>query len=82
MDDTPETYTVHGVMAWAHSKYEVTSGTYKLVVESNGSEAKSANIVCGTDWAYDGFVFEDDPDTSDTWTNAAVNAMTAGFEVQ
>ena len=83
MDDTPEAYeAIHGVVAWAYSKHTSGTGNYKLVVESNGDETKSANITATTDWAYDKLVVETDPDTSNAWTPGTVNAMTAGFEIQ
>jgi hypothetical protein len=74
--------TRHGVMVWACAKYEDAPATYKMVVSSNGTETKSANITCGSDWQYDGFVVEDDPDTSNAWDQTGINAMLTGFEVQ
>jgi hypothetical protein len=79
----PEAYdAIHGMIAWAYAKYEVTPATYKLVIDSNGTEVKSANITCDADWHYDMNVWEDDPDIAAAWTPDTVNAVTSGFEVQ
>lgn len=74
--------TVHGIMVWAQSRYETSATNYHLLIDSNGTEAETSNIAASATFAYDGYVWEDDPDTASAWTNSTINALKSGFEVQ
>ncbi len=74
--------TIYGVIGWGYSKYVSGAINYHLVASSNGTENESSNRAASSDWHYDGYVLETDPDTSNAWTDSTINALKFGFEIQ
>ena len=74
--------TIYGVVGWGYAQYTSSAINYHLVASSNGTENESSNIAASSDWHYDRYVLETDPDTSNAWTDSTVNALKFGFEVQ
>lgn len=73
---------IHGVVGWVFAKAVTTNTDYSIVLSSNGTETESANITANTsgNGHTTGFIVETDPDTSNAWTPATINALKFGYE--
>ena len=72
----PETDTVIGVYAVTMAKLDSAgSGNLQTSLVSGGDVAAGDDNALTTAYTYRGDVFMTDPDTTDQWTKAAVNAM-------
>jgi hypothetical protein len=83
MDDSTDNFaTVFGVVGWVYARYDTGASTYHIVCDSNGTESESGDIVASSVYRHDSFILENDPDIASAWTDATINAVKFGFEVQ
>lgn len=74
---------VYGLIGWVLTEGVSSNQDYKQIISSNGTETESANFTASTTTNQTSrFVVETDPDTSNAWTPATVNAALFGIEIQ
>ena len=79
----PEGAIINNVILQGRSQIDSGEGKMRLVLESDSVEAESTgSFVLTTAWNGYSSVFEQDPSITGTWTDAAVDALQAGFKSQ
>lgn len=82
-DATLNFATVHALQVSCLAAAVTSNQSYSIVVDSNGTETESANIAVTTTTCSTGrFAVELDPDTSNAWTPATINAVKFGIELK
>lgn len=84
LEDVSYNYpTVHGVLGSVLCEGISSGQNYHIVVDSNGTETESSNLAAAVSTNATGqFIVELDPDTSNAWTPATLNAAKMGIELQ
>jgi hypothetical protein len=83
LDASPNFNDIYGVIGWVLAEGRTSTQNYHQVISSNGTETESSNFtVTVSSNTTSRFVVEDDPDTSNAWTPATVNAALFGIELQ
>jgi hypothetical protein len=74
---------IFGVIGWTMAEGVSSSTNFSQVLISGNTENQSANITAqvGTKEVHK-YLFEDNPDTSNDWTNSTVNSLKFGVEVK
>lgn len=75
-------YQVRAVEVVAHTrKTDAGTRSARVMVESNSVEAFGEEVYLTNTYGFVRAIFNDNPDTEDTWTAEEVDAMNAGVEV-
>lgn len=81
--DTLDFETIYGVVGNIVVTGNSSNQNYHQVFSSNGTENESGNFSANTSVnSTSVYVLETDPDTSNAWTSATVNALKFGIELQ